>query len=362
MARPLRVEFPGARHHVTARGNERRNIVRDDQDRRHFVDLLAELPSRFGLRVVAWVLMDNHYHVLVETPEGPLSRAFQWLNVAYSVWFNRRHERSGHLFQGRFKSVLVDESKWLEVARYIHLNPLRVAAMRLGKPDRQVQRTPAARDPGAALVGKRLAHLRQYPWSSYRAYAGLMAMPDWISADALTGLAVGQTRTEALRALRTYHEEPLREGCLDPVWENLVAGAILGTAEFVESVKSRLRLPAISKEISKASVWAERYSWERIVAAVEAEHGGAWADFRDAYGDWGRDVALYLGRRQGRMTLRELADRVGGRGIAAMGQAVTRVAQAVKAGGEPARRVRAIEARLAGESAPESARLSKSKM
>ncbi|MBL9137558.1 MAG: transposase [Verrucomicrobiales bacterium] len=344
MARPLRVEFPGARHHVTARGNERRNIFRDDRDRRHFVELLAELPDRFGLRVVAWVLMDNHYHLLVETPEGPLSRPCQWLNVAYSVWFNRRHERSGHLFQGRFKSVVVDESKWLEVARYIHLNPVRVAALGLGKQDRHRQSTAAARDPGATLVGKRLVCLRQYRWSSYRAYAGLVSMPAWIAADGLIRLSGGRTRTEALRALRVYHEEPLREGRLEPVWENLVAGAILGSTEFVDRLKRSLR--GVSKEISKAGAIAERASWERIVAAVEAEHGGSWADFRDAYGDWGRDVALYVGRRQGRMTLRELGNRAGGLGVAATGQAVSRVGRAVRKGGETARRVRLIENRV----------------
>jgi putative transposase len=350
MARPLRVEFPGARHHVSARGNERRNIFRDDRDRRHFVELLAELPDRFGLRVVAWVLMDNHYHLLVETPDGPLSRPCQWLNVAYSVWFNRRHGRSGHLFQGRFKSVLVDEGKWLEVARYIHLNPVRVASLGLGKLDRLRQRTAAARDPGATLVGKRLTRLRQYRWSSYRAYAGLVSMPNWIAANALLRLAGGKTRSEALRALRTYHEEPLREGRLEPVWEHLVAGAILGSAEFVDRLKRRLK--GLSKEVSKACSIAERASWERIVAAVEAEHGGTWMDFRDAYGDWGRDVALYVGQRHGRMTLRELGDRVGGLGIAATGQAVSRVARAVRAGGEAARRVHAIETRVSENERP----------
>src|SRR5713226_9346510 len=104
MARPLRIERPGGRYHVTARGNERRAIYRNDRDRFHFMEVLAELPERYGVRVHAYALMDNHFHLLLETPEANLSRAMQWFNVSYCVWFNRRHQRAGHLFQGRFKA------------------------------------------------------------------------------------------------------------------------------------------------------------------------------------------------------------------------------------------------------------------
>jgi REP element-mobilizing transposase RayT len=97
MARPLRIERPGVWYHVTARGNERRPIYRDDRDRRHFCELLGEAVGNFGLVLHAYVLMENHFHLLLETPEANLSRAMQWLNVSYSVWFNRRHDRVGHL-------------------------------------------------------------------------------------------------------------------------------------------------------------------------------------------------------------------------------------------------------------------------
>jgi len=113
MARALRIQRPGGRYHVTARGNERRAIYREQSDRAHLLELLGELTERFGLRVHAYVLMGNHFHLLVETPEANLSRAMQWLNVSYSVWFNRRHDRVGHLFQGRSKAVVVqDEAAW----------------------------------------------------------------------------------------------------------------------------------------------------------------------------------------------------------------------------------------------------------
>ncbi|MBU6402161.1 MAG: transposase, partial [Verrucomicrobia bacterium] len=109
MARPLRIELAGGRYHVTARGNERRNIFRTDRDRTHFLELVAELPDRFGGRLHAYAMMPNHYHLLLETPEPNLSRAIQWLNVSYSVWFNRRYDRSGHLFAGRFHAVLIED-------------------------------------------------------------------------------------------------------------------------------------------------------------------------------------------------------------------------------------------------------------
>lgn len=198
---------------MTARGNERRAIFRDDRDRLHFLELLGELPERFGTRLHGWVLMDNHFHLLLETPEANLSQTGQWLNVSYSVWFNRRHQRSGHLFQGRFGAVLVGgDSEWLEVARYVHLNPVRVARLGLSKQDQQLQKTAGARDPGARLVGERLRVLRDYRWSSYGAYVGLRACPAWLTRQPLLGASGGRTAGEQRKAFEAYHEAPLREG------------------------------------------------------------------------------------------------------------------------------------------------------
>src|SRR5437667_6778181 len=141
MARPLRIERPGGRYHVTARGNEQRAIYRDEKDRFHFLELLAESRERFGAKIHSYVLMDNHFHLLLETPEANLSRTMQWLGVSYSVWFNLRHKRAGHLFQGRFKAVVVeDDAGWQEVARYVHLNPVRIAAVGLDKRRRAAAR------------------------------------------------------------------------------------------------------------------------------------------------------------------------------------------------------------------------------
>jgi REP-associated tyrosine transposase len=118
MARALRIERPGGWYHVTARGNERKSIYLDEADRRHFCQLLSQAVASFGLTLHAYVLMDNHYHLMLELAEANLGRAMQWLGVSYSVWFNRRHQRSGHLFQGRYKAIVVEPLGWgLELSR-----------------------------------------------------------------------------------------------------------------------------------------------------------------------------------------------------------------------------------------------------
>ena len=124
----------------------------------------------FSLRLHAFVLMSNHYHLLLEITEVNLSRSVQWLNTSYSVWFNRRHRRSGHLFQGRFKSVVVEPESWgLEVSRYLHLNPVRLRWLGLGKAEVQRSRSVGVEELSPAQVRERVQLLRRYPWSSYAA-------------------------------------------------------------------------------------------------------------------------------------------------------------------------------------------------
>src|SRR5947208_13493613 len=170
MARPLRVERAGAWYHITARGNERKAIYRDKRDYQHFCELLAETVERFRWRLHAYVLMPNHYHLLVQTSEPNLSASMQWLSVSYSVWFNLRHRRSGHLFQGRFKAIVVDAAVWgLALSRYVHLNPVRIGRFGLNKSARTAARRGGIAKPEASLVRERIARLRAFAWSSYRA-------------------------------------------------------------------------------------------------------------------------------------------------------------------------------------------------
>jgi REP element-mobilizing transposase RayT len=127
MTRPLRIQFRGAWYHVTSRGNERRDIFSDDTDRGRFLEILADSAAIYGTQIHAYVLMTNHFHLVVHTPQANLSRFMQRFNTTYTVYFNRRYYRRGHLFQGRYKALLVDADNYLlELSRYVHLNPVRV--------------------------------------------------------------------------------------------------------------------------------------------------------------------------------------------------------------------------------------------
>ena len=157
MARPLRLEFAGALYHLTSRGDHRESIYQDDSDRRSFLDLLGKEILQQRWICYAYCLMENHYHVLIETPESNLVRGMRRLNGVYSQWFNRRHGRVGHVFQGRYKAILVDKENYLlELCRYIVLNPVRA---------------------------KIAATAEDWQWSSYRATAGKISPPKWLVTD-----------------------------------------------------------------------------------------------------------------------------------------------------------------------------------
>lgn len=210
MSRPLRLEYPGAVWHVTARGNDRRDVFRDDADREQFLSILGRTVGLFRWKLHAWVLMGNHYHVLVETPEPTLSRGMRQLGGLYTQAFNRRHRRAGHLFQGRFKSVLVGkESHLLELARYVVLNPVRA---------------------GVATSA------RAWRWSSYRATAGLTAAPPWLETD-WTLRQFGTSRRTAQERYRAFVAEGKR-AAFDP-WAEVRQQIYLGTDEFLDEALER---------------------------------------------------------------------------------------------------------------------------
>jgi REP element-mobilizing transposase RayT len=323
MSRPLRIDRAGGWYHLTGRGNERRAVFRDDRDREHFCELLGELVARFRVRLHAYVLMENHYHLMVELTEPNLSRTGQWLNLSYSVWFNRRHGRSGHLFQGRFKSVVVDPEPWgLELSRYVHLNPVRVSRMGLGKADRQKQRAGATGAPDARVVRERVSRLRQYRWSSYRAYVGLGPRPEWLECEPVLSLAGGR-QGERRRNYREYVELAVREGLERSPWEALRHQVVLGSEKFVEKLRVHVRGKA-REQRGVARLGSARPRLEDVIANVEKVKGEAWAEFRDRYGDEGRDLVLYVGQRACGMKLGELAAAAGMSDYKAVSMAIRR--------------------------------------
>ena len=176
MARPIRIQYPGAIYHVTSRGNERKDLFQDEADREMMRRKLAVSLTRYQVRLYAYVLMRNHLHLLVETPRANLSRFMQHFNTAYTVYFNRRHRRHGHLLEGRFRARLVEASRYLlQLTRYIHLNPVKI---------KRVGRLP---------LGEKIELLRQYRWSSYRGYAGLSEKEPFVDYGPLgAGLGEGK--------------------------------------------------------------------------------------------------------------------------------------------------------------------------
>lgn len=301
VARPLRIERAGLWYHVTARGNERKNIFRHDRDRERFLALLQELVAMFSVRLHAFVLLDNHYHLLLELSQPNLSRAMHWLNVSYSVWFNRRHQRSGHLLQGRFKSVVVEPESWgLELSRYIHLNPVRLKRHGLGKKEVQQSRAVGVQSLTSEQVKERLRVLRNYRWSSYRAYLGVDQRRPWVCTDEILRLA-GMVRDGAER-YREHVEEGVRQGMPERPWDKVIRQAVLGTERFVAALRQRSKKEVEIRRLARRRTFAE------IVGVVEKVIGGKWEEFRDRYGDDRRDMVLYLARREG-MDYRQLCAR-----------------------------------------------------
>ena len=164
MARPLRIEYPGAWYHVTSRGSERGEIFRDDRDRKRFLEALEESIERFKVEVHCYVLMSNHFHFLLRTLEGNLSRFMQRFNTAYTTYFNLRHHRAGHLYQGRFKAIVVEADEYLKgLSRYLHLNPVRLKRYK------------------ELTVEDKARILKEYRWSSLPGYLGITKWDEFVT-------------------------------------------------------------------------------------------------------------------------------------------------------------------------------------
>lgn len=310
MARPLRVVWEGAWYHVTSRGNERGVIFREDEDRRQFLAGLGRMVERYRTRLHEYTLMDNHYHLILETPEANLSPAVQWLNGSYSGWFNRRHRRRGHLLEGRFKAIVVEPQRWgLELSRYVHLNPVRVAAFGLDKQSQRRNRAGVGREREREEWKARVDYLRSYRWSSYRAYIGLEPAPDWLVCEEVLSW-MGGGRPNRRSAYQRYVEEAVREGLPQTPWAQLAAQVVLGSPAFVKEVEGHTR--GDEREQTGLKALRRRPSLADIIGAVERVKGERWERFSECYGDWGRDMALCLAYDHGGMTLKELGRFVGG--------------------------------------------------
>jgi len=290
MARPLRIEYPDAFYHITSRGNERGTIFWVQKDYERFLSYLESATDRYGARIHCFCLMPNHYHLLLETPRGNLHAILHHINTSYTNYVNARTGRVGHLFQGRYRSILVEKDSYaLELSRYIHLNPVRANLVR---------------DP------------LRYPWSSYACYLGREGKWDWLQRGFILG-QISEREREARRKYRAYVEGGMREGIEDPL-KKVVASTLLGSEGFVDWVRQR---------------WVKKISFHREVPALaklsmRPDLSSIWEEVKRDFGEkteGSRRVALYICHQLSGLPLGEIGKFFGGIGPSAVTQNTRRL-------------------------------------
>ncbi len=269
MSRPLRIEYPGAVYHVTSRGNEKKSVFKDDQDRVNFLNTLQHVNKRYNWICHAYCLMTNHYHLLIETPDGNLSIGMRQVNGVYTQLFNKWHGRTGHLFQGRYKAILIQkDSHLLEVCRYVVLNPVRAKIVE--KPE-------------------------DYPWSSYLATAGKGKPHPCLTTDWVLGQFSGK-RGKAEREYRQFVHWGIGE---KTIWIEVRGQALLGEEDFVDKLVDHLKKRKDILEIPRSQRYAHRPSLDKLfsteVRLNQRKRRRAIAKAVEQYGYRQREIADHLG-------------------------------------------------------------------
>ena len=310
MARPLRITYPGAFYHVTSRGNERKDVFKSKRDRERFFEYLESASQRYDAVVHAYCLMGNHYHLLMETPSGNLSQIMRHINGAYTTYFNVKRKRSGHLFQGRYKAILIDIDEYAkELSRYIHLNPVRA---------RMVE-TP-----------------EEYEWSSYQFYIGKQKPPEWLHIDFILGY-FGEKVSIAKKQYQQFvnmldnkeYESPLME---------VVSSTILGAPDFIAFIKDTyLAGKKPDKDLPALKELSEKPSVGDILDEVESVY--------DEDHALARNIKLYLCQRYTGEKLKDIGKHFG-IGESGVSQACRRVAQRIDRDKKLKRKIGKIEKKL----------------
>ncbi|MBT9175698.1 MAG: Chromosomal replication initiator protein DnaA [candidate division WS2 bacterium] len=298
MGRPLRIEYPGALYHITSRGNEKKKIFLDDGDCVRFLKILEDYHDRYGILIHSYVLMDNHYHLILETPRGNLLKVMHGLNGGYTGYFNRKYGRVGHLFQGRYRGIMVEKDRYLlSLSRYLHLNPFR------------------------ARVVERPEH---YRWSSYPGYIGKVE-EDWVEYSWVLS-QFGKDMISSREKYQDYIEEALEHRVESPMM-NLESQAVLGGEEFIEKTKRMLKGISLSNEIVERKRFVETPSPEDVIRAVAKAFGVKEEEIRNK--SWRRSmarrVAIYLVQRYTGLGNEKVGELFGGIHYSAVSKASARL-------------------------------------
>ena len=331
MARKPRALIAGGIYHVTSRGNERQAIFRDDRDRERFLEYLADSSAIYQVRIYLFCLMPNHLHLLVETPRGNLDRFMGSLLTGYTVYFNRRHRLAGHLMQGRYGAQVVEGNDYLlKLSRSVHLNPV------------QVQETKEL------PLKERVRQLRNYPWSSFREYAGRAKPCGWLTTGPVMAMLAGARKGGQSKAYAHFVEAGLAK--TDGEFAQLMkeGGIAIGSDGFVESVKN-LHVRKAAETLRREDVSFRQIRIRKKVVDVESAvreaTGGRWAQFDDYKA--GRVVRGFMAwalRKYAGLTQRQIADRVG----VGTGSAVSHMIDAATAAPEAERWRQALDSRFKG--------------
>jgi REP element-mobilizing transposase RayT len=315
MSRPLRIEFPGAYYHVMNRGLAYQDIFTDKSDYELFLDLLSDSHEMWDLRVIAYCLLKNHYHLLIQTPKANLSRIMRHLDGLYTQRYNRRHKRDGPLFRGRYKAIVVDAEEYLmAVARYIHHNP--VAAGLVSSPER-------------------------YEWSSGRIYMKERRQPVWLDADQLLARFPSKNRREAfLSFMRSKVEKPL-----ETFYRARRRLPVLGSEGFIERVRGWLKKKQGDfKEMpeAKSYVRADSESCLKAVGRVYEMNREELLRSRRGQRNEARAMGMYVCRRMAGMKHEEIAKVFGVGGYSAVSSVIGRTQSELVKDGKIARRFEQI--------------------
>ena len=254
MARPLRIQYPGAVYHVTCRGIERKSIYKDDKDRKTFLEILVTSGKIYNIKIYSYVLMSNHFHLLIETPFGNLGEFMRHFNITYTRNYNVRHKRAGNLYQGRYKSILVDKESYMSMlSRYIHLNPVKIKSMK-GRAEKEKKQ-----------------YLRKYKWSGLPGYIDQRKVQDFIDYTFVLEEYGGDNKNgRAAYRDRIYNEISIKQD----IKGEIIGQSILGTDKFIEWISEKYLRGTTDKRESPALKALQRYQAEdKIIKVIEKETG-----------------------------------------------------------------------------------------